>query len=262
MGDGAEMEIPPVMRSRVAEVMAGRIVVPGATLDVPWDVLLCVQWLYRETLKGFGRFDRYQVVPDPITVHVFTIETADWIGCDVVRLGEILGDLEAQGVITVEKYSALEVVVRLDALSQMLGVIYRREQQLRIAQSSESARRRPRVFTYSRRMADLISRFDARCHYCRRPGTQGSDPDESAWTKDHVRPQILGGSNHPDNLVLACRMCNSTKGDRPVAWLMKWLEKKGLPDFQIPASRKGLYGGEPTPSTNIGEYLDDGDIPF
>lgn len=40
-----------------------------------------------------------------------------------------------------------------------------------------------------------------RCLYCFEPGT----------TIDHVRPVHKGGSNHPSNLVTACRSCNSAK---------------------------------------------------
>ena len=41
---------------------------------------------------------------------------------------------------------------------------------------------------------------------------------------DHLIPQIKGGSDNADNLVWACRSCNSSKRDRDV---LRWLESKG-----------------------------------
>lgn len=34
---------------------------------------------------------------------------------------------------------------------------------------------------------------------------------------DHVIPEFLGGSNNEDNIVLACRWCNRSKGHRQTA---------------------------------------------
>ena len=41
---------------------------------------------------------------------------------------------------------------------------------------------------------------------------------------DHLIPQIKGGQHGADNLVWACRSCNSSKRDRDV---IVWLESKG-----------------------------------
>lgn len=38
-----------------------------------------------------------------------------------------------------------------------------------------------------------------------------------AATVDHVHPRSLGGGNEPENLVSACRSCNSAKSDTPIA---------------------------------------------
>jgi 5-methylcytosine-specific restriction endonuclease McrA len=52
---------------------------------------------------------------------------------------------------------------------------------------------------------------ELRCHYC------GSTSD---LTRDHIVPRSRGGSLEPDNIVYACRSCNSAKGDRtPEEWL-------------------------------------------
>ena len=41
---------------------------------------------------------------------------------------------------------------------------------------------------------------------------------------DHLIPQIKGGGDNADNLVWACRSCNSSKRERDV---LRWLESKG-----------------------------------
>ena len=51
-----------------------------------------------------------------------------------------------------------------------------------------------------------ISNFNSRCAYCHRP--------KEHLTKDHVIPLNRGGPHIPDNLVPACKRCNSSKSDR------------------------------------------------
>lgn len=52
----------------------------------------------------------------------------------------------------------------------------------------------------------ILSAFKFRCAYC----------DAMAFTVDHVTPMSLGGSNTPDNVVPACRVCNVAKGPRDI----------------------------------------------
>lgn len=47
------------------------------------------------------------------------------------------------------------------------------------------------------------------CHYCGKQTNPFAD-----FTVDHVVPLAKGGTNELDNLVPACRRCNSAKGDR------------------------------------------------
>lgn len=51
------------------------------------------------------------------------------------------------------------------------------------------------------------------CVYC---GTSVEDDDCGGLTLDHVRPHSKGGSNAADNLVTACRRCNSARQARSV----------------------------------------------
>ena len=53
------------------------------------------------------------------------------------------------------------------------------------------------------------------CVYCR---------TEDSLSIDHLIPQFSGGAHAADNLVVACRSCNSSKGKRD---LLDWMDVKG-----------------------------------
>lgn len=61
------------------------------------------------------------------------------------------------------------------------------------------------------------------CQYCGKNGKPGWYPDkvfeiihgkEVAFEIDHIVPEFLGGKTILDNLILACRECNRSKGWR------------------------------------------------
>lgn len=54
-----------------------------------------------------------------------------------------------------------------------------------------------------------------RCAYC---GRDLHDSPPADVTLDHLLPRCFGGSNDAENLVTACRSCNSQRADR------KWRE--------------------------------------
>lgn len=56
---------------------------------------------------------------------------------------------------------------------------------------------------------EIIEQHKNRCHYCRRPFTE-----DLPATIDHVIPLTKGGLHVKENIVPACRSCNSTKKDR------------------------------------------------
>ncbi len=63
----------------------------------------------------------------------------------------------------------------------------------------------------------------SKCSYC------GSAAENLAL--DHVFPQKLGGKDAGDNLVYACRSCNSSKGKKD---MMEWMNyKKTFPPLMI-----------------------------
>lgn len=43
------------------------------------------------------------------------------------------------------------------------------------------------------------------------------DADPRDITLDHVKPKSDGGTNHESNLITACRSCNCSRQDKPLA---------------------------------------------
>ena len=74
----------------------------------------------------------------------------------------------------------------------------------------------PKRLTADARRAMLMATFGAqegRCAYCDAALTTQSPLDN--WyraTLDHVVPLSRGGTNDPDNFVVACKPCNEAKG--------------------------------------------------
>lgn len=91
----------------------------------------------------------------------------------------------------------------------------------RLLTASEPEDRRSRVWPgprgvciESRRYFFLGRRDGFGCFYCRKQLPVWS------YTLDHVTPRSRGGLTTPDNLVLACVSCNSSKGARtPEEWI-------------------------------------------
>lgn len=63
--------------------------------------------------------------------------------------------------------------------------------------------------------AEFIAQQRFRCHYCNRRGGTEIGPDDRAWHLDHKNPLSRGGEDIDENLVLACKRCNLTKGAKP-----------------------------------------------
>lgn len=65
--------------------------------------------------------------------------------------------------------------------------------------------------------ADVLKLFanqKGRCYYCG-VALQTTGNAQERFHVDHFLPLVLGGSNNPSNLVLACPMCNNTKSGVP-----------------------------------------------
>ena len=57
---------------------------------------------------------------------------------------------------------------------------------------------------------------DPHCCYCGVRTTLTRGLYRTSATIDHILPKSKGGSNHPQNLVLACARCNNRRGVRRV----------------------------------------------
>lgn len=61
-----------------------------------------------------------------------------------------------------------------------------------------------------------------RCHYC---GVNLSGGGEL----DHRTPVSRGGTNHPENMRLACLQCNRDKHNKTAEQFRIWRQERGLP---------------------------------
>lgn len=66
--------------------------------------------------------------------------------------------------------------------------------------------------------AELYELQDGRCFYCSKhmrpyPWRNKTPKQLKGYTRDHVNPTVLGGTNYR-NIVLACFKCNNDKADR------------------------------------------------
>jgi 5-methylcytosine-specific restriction endonuclease McrA len=93
----------------------------------------------------------------------------------------------------------------------------------------------------AREWGDLQRASDHRCYYCsafclRRP------------TKDHVVPVSRGGSDRIENIVLACRYCNSAKGTMTQDEFLSLASRaERHAAYQEGALNRGLLAGDSIP---------------
>jgi 5-methylcytosine-specific restriction endonuclease McrA len=60
------------------------------------------------------------------------------------------------------------------------------------------------------------------CYYC--GCALSAEPRaQNQKTIDHKIPKSRGGTNHPSNVVAACRRCNEEKGNMTAAQYRQWL---------------------------------------
>jgi len=73
----------------------------------------------------------------------------------------------------------------------------------------------------------IYKRDDLKCVYCQ------AGPEEVLLTIDHLLPQELGGENVANNLVTACKSCNSMKGSKTIRQFFVYLRDQGVDTDRI-----------------------------
>lgn len=63
---------------------------------------------------------------------------------------------------------------------------------------------------------EILKEYDNRCAYC-----FGAEHEVGVITQDHLIPLFHGGTDTSDNIIPACRSCNSSKG---IMNLKEWLD--------------------------------------
>ena len=64
---------------------------------------------------------------------------------------------------------------------------------------------------------EVVIRDKGICRYCGSKGKVKWFGNSWVWIEhefDHIFPEILGGKAITDNIVIACRKCNRTKGNK------------------------------------------------
>lgn len=94
---------------------------------------------------------------------------------------------------------------------------------------------RPGRESLSKRLGRVARQIKARdghaCVYC------GATEQSSGahLHLDHLTPRVAGGSDSAENLVLACRSCNSARQDMPLA---AWCRLRGLESRRVRAAAR------------------------
>ena len=77
--------------------------------------------------------------------------------------------------------------------------------------------------TWRRMRKQVLTRDRHTCHYC----------GDTATEADHVIPRSKGGQDTFDNLVAACKKCNTSKGDKASPRFFERLPTPGPPPVAL-----------------------------
>lgn len=86
-----------------------------------------------------------------------------------------------------------------------------------VVQDREYARRRTALNANPELSKAIKTRDHNRCRYCGVPVNWRDRRGPTGGTYDHIVPITAGGQETMENIVVACRRCNSAKGARPLA---------------------------------------------
>lgn len=92
-----------------------------------------------------------------------------------------------------------------------------------------------------RTLAKSLLEQDPTCCYC------GRDLNEDSMTIEHLTPLSRGGTNDPENIEIACKRCNGTKGDQTLQEMIA--KRRGTGIVEVKNLKKviaaKIYAGEP-----------------
>lgn len=96
------------------------------------------------------------------------------------------------------------------------------------------------------------------CWYC------GKEMEPSKLTKDHVFPRSKGGNNDMDNIIMVCKLCNSSKGNLDLfEWYFEVLKEwPPIPIFVHYLKNIYLYAVNNNLMNKHSEDLDQMNLPF
>lgn len=116
-----------------------------------------------------------------------------------------------------------------------------------------------RISDLYKQQIEKLQQSNHACAYC---GKIFLSPKEA--TVDHIFPRIKGGTNEMENIVFACKTCNSSKGDKDMfGWYLEhfntfpsiYLTANYLKKIYLYAQANNLLHTEPS-------TLDTMDLPF
>ena len=154
-------------------------------LDVDWD---CAGWV--EALPPLSQLAWIKLL------------------CHVRRYGAAGRAVALTNRVASKKWDApVEAVAAMLAAAVSSGAILMQDDMVVVTEWGSFIDHRPPMPAWLRRL--VLERDNWTCAYCGR----------DARTVDHVNPYSRGGTDDPDNLVAACKPCNSSKRDRtPEEW--------------------------------------------
>lgn len=94
-------------------------------------------------------------------------------------------------------------------------------------------------------LEDEVLQRDSACVYCGRPFPASSGPAGSSWTWEHIVNDARIVTR--ENIALACRGCNASKGRKPVSeWLRTaYCRERGITTGSVaPVIRSAIGRGQ------------------
>jgi 5-methylcytosine-specific restriction endonuclease McrA len=111
----------------------------------------------------------------------------------------------------------------------------------------------PAKWINKRRRTRIYARDGYRCVYCE---ALGGSTEAERLSLDHLRPLSRGGSNRSDNLVTACKSCNSARGDRSLRSFCVAVAAYTRQDWRLILARVNAARRRKLPDPPVAERLE------